>query len=348
VSSLSTSQCPTCSKTVVVVPGEDADATWQRHSAAGDCHAADRRDRRKRRCAADGCRLRLNLTNGHTCSSCGVEVCLRCVHDTAAPPLAAADAWSKRASPLLLITLSPTSLPPHLAASTKPSPSSLAPTSPSSLPAEPPLLPSLSSLSHAYSHAHWLTCRSACVCCRHRYADQHACAGAGAAQRAERLAAIKRRSSMTPVTASSSNHSGDTCRDAATTDPRDGPRAAVVTAPTASRTPWHHSGRAASGTSAGTCPTCSTTFVDTDALLTHAEVCGVAAQLGLSGASAVVGGGVHHHDGHGHVEHHRHGVEVCPTCRASFDDVAALISHVEAAHVPLSLAETNRKPFVTC
>jgi hypothetical protein len=70
-----------CTKTIVLVPEEDPNVTWERHVTAGECDptAVDRR-KKKRRCAADGCRERLTLTNAHTCSSCGVEVCLRLVH----------------------------------------------------------------------------------------------------------------------------------------------------------------------------------------------------------------------------------------------------------------------------
>ncbi len=68
-----------------------------------------------------------------------------------------------------------------------------------------------------------------CVCCRHRYADQHACVGAATSQRSVRVAAMDRRWSMTtPVTATatSSMHITGTCAAASGTGP-----VSAVTAP---------------------------------------------------------------------------------------------------------------------
>ena len=61
-----TAQCPVCRQTVLLVPGEDPNDTWVRHSAV-DCDPSKRVKEKKARCGAPGCREKLALAeNGAT------------------------------------------------------------------------------------------------------------------------------------------------------------------------------------------------------------------------------------------------------------------------------------------
>jgi hypothetical protein len=60
----------------MLVPGEDPNDTWVRHSAV-DCDPSLRVKDKKQRCGAPNCKEKLTLTNKTTCSKCQLDLCLR-------------------------------------------------------------------------------------------------------------------------------------------------------------------------------------------------------------------------------------------------------------------------------
>mmetsp|Transcript_99637 Transcript_99637/g.277446 ORF Transcript_99637/g.277446 Transcript_99637/m.277446 type:complete len:256 (-) Transcript_99637:217-984(-) len=69
--------CPLCQKGVRLRPGEDPNATWERHVAV-DCEAPEgRAPQKKERCPVQGCRQQLTAINSFSCQKCYRKVCLK-------------------------------------------------------------------------------------------------------------------------------------------------------------------------------------------------------------------------------------------------------------------------------
>ena len=81
--------CPLCKRGVTIVPDEDINATFSRHEATPECRGG-RGEKRKRRCALQGCRELLGVTNNFTCKVCRLDFCvahrLDLAHKCAGPP----------------------------------------------------------------------------------------------------------------------------------------------------------------------------------------------------------------------------------------------------------------------
>mmetsp|Transcript_73288 Transcript_73288/g.203102 ORF Transcript_73288/g.203102 Transcript_73288/m.203102 type:complete len:399 (+) Transcript_73288:43-1239(+) len=69
--------CPLCAKTIRLEGDEDPNVTFERHMK-GDCDPESRTKRtKKKRCGAKGCREKLVFSNRVTCPKCHMDVCLR-------------------------------------------------------------------------------------------------------------------------------------------------------------------------------------------------------------------------------------------------------------------------------
>jgi hypothetical protein len=81
--------CPLCKLGVSIVPGEDLNATFQRHEATPSCRGG-RGDKKKKRCALNGCREPLGVTGGFRCKVCAGDFCvahrLDLAHSCSGPP----------------------------------------------------------------------------------------------------------------------------------------------------------------------------------------------------------------------------------------------------------------------
>jgi uncharacterized protein YbaR (Trm112 family) len=66
--------CPLCQRSIDVVPTEDANLTWQRHSTSGSCQPKP--SSKAHKCAASRCKTLLTPINSITCPTCGSRVCL--------------------------------------------------------------------------------------------------------------------------------------------------------------------------------------------------------------------------------------------------------------------------------
>ena len=81
--------CPLCKRGVTIVPDEDINATFSRHEATPECRGG-RGEKKKRRCALQGCRELLGVTNNFTCKVCRLDFCvahrLDLAHKCAGPP----------------------------------------------------------------------------------------------------------------------------------------------------------------------------------------------------------------------------------------------------------------------
>lgn len=70
--------CPLCAKAVKLVPGEDPNVTYTRHSSSSACDPTNyAKVHRKQRCPVPSCREKLTTVNVHTCKVCGLQTCLK-------------------------------------------------------------------------------------------------------------------------------------------------------------------------------------------------------------------------------------------------------------------------------
>eukprot|EP00929_Paragymnodinium_shiwhaense_P103318 TRINITY_DN66731_c0_g1_i1.p1 TRINITY_DN66731_c0_g1~~TRINITY_DN66731_c0_g1_i1.p1 ORF type:complete len:231 (-),score=47.86 TRINITY_DN66731_c0_g1_i1:88-780(-) len=69
--------CPLCEKAVRLVPEEDPNVTWERHTRSGDCGMSAAAAQRKARCPVKGCKEQLTSVNSLECGGCGMRVCLK-------------------------------------------------------------------------------------------------------------------------------------------------------------------------------------------------------------------------------------------------------------------------------
>jgi predicted nucleic acid binding AN1-type Zn finger protein len=71
--------CPLCARAVVLQPGEDPNAAFERHNrTAGECDPTNyARVHKKPRCPVQGCREKITAINSYLCKDCGATVCLK-------------------------------------------------------------------------------------------------------------------------------------------------------------------------------------------------------------------------------------------------------------------------------
>lgn len=53
--------CPICNQSFPVIDGEDANLTWERHSASTACNPANFNTAKKKKCPVKGCKVRSYL-----------------------------------------------------------------------------------------------------------------------------------------------------------------------------------------------------------------------------------------------------------------------------------------------
>lgn len=64
--------CPVCSRGVDIIPGEDPNMTWTRHSESGECRPST-----KPKCPAPRCKTTLKQSNSVECNRCHQKFCLK-------------------------------------------------------------------------------------------------------------------------------------------------------------------------------------------------------------------------------------------------------------------------------
>lgn len=73
--------CPLCARLVRWTAAEDVNEVWEAHVRSGGCQPeaedAKKPKKKKKRCAADGCRELLLASNAFHCPKCALDVCLR-------------------------------------------------------------------------------------------------------------------------------------------------------------------------------------------------------------------------------------------------------------------------------